>query len=288
MQKRAFPGDYPIQYDSFEKEFDRQPSRLIWGYTQPERNSITYLHHHDAVEVGYCFSGTGIFLIDGESLPFSAPCATVIYPGQIHIACSTGDIPSRWLFVTFRAEGVFPAERSGAEKLPWDRADPASCLFTDPPLVALAADIAQEVEGKREGYEDCVRGLLAALLIRHSRLPWREESPNPRRESALKRLHPLMQYISCHYEEPLTTEKLSRQVFAHPATLRGWFREALGLTPMQYVHRTRISAACSLLRGTDRPVLDIAVEVGYADISGFNRHFREICGCTPTAYRCPK
>ena len=41
----------------------------------------------------------------------------------------------------------------------------------------------------------------------------------------------------------------------------------------------------SLLRGTGRSVLDIAMEVGYRSSSSFNRHFLEECGCSPVEYR---
>jgi AraC-like DNA-binding protein len=287
MQKRVYSDEYPIVYDSFQEVFNHEPIRLLWSYNYPDRDPIEDLHHHDAIEVGYCFSGTGIFIIDGESVPFSAPCATVLYPGQFHKACSTGDVTSRWLFVTFRAEGVFAVERFGNKELPWRCAEPKTCLFTEPSLLYLAEEIAKEIEIQQEGYEDCVRGLLAALLIRHSRLPWREGGSDKQRESALKRLQPLMKYISHNYTEKLTVEQLAEQVYVHPTTLRNWFQEATGLTPMQYVHRTRIAAACSLLQGTEQPIADIAMEVGYPSMSGFNRHFREICDCTPTAYRFP-
>ena len=106
MQNRAISDAYRIEYAPFEDLFRDQPRLIHWAVNQPLPDAIQDLHHHDALEVGYCREGAGIFIIDGEVLPFSAPCATVIYPGQLHKACSIGEPASRWLSLTFRPQGL--------------------------------------------------------------------------------------------------------------------------------------------------------------------------------------
>ena len=83
MQNRAISDAYRIEYAPFEDLFRDQPRLIHWAVNQPLPGAIQDLHHHDALEVGYCREGAGIFIIDGEVLPFSAPCATVIYPGPV-------------------------------------------------------------------------------------------------------------------------------------------------------------------------------------------------------------
>ena len=57
------------------------------------------------------------------------------------------------------------------------------------------------------------------------------------------------------------------------------------MTPTEYVHCIRITAAASLLRTTARPITEIAFAVGYDSLSSFGRHFLSLHGCTPTEYR---
>lgn len=287
MQNRALSDAYRIEYAPFEDIFRRRPRFIHWGPHQPLPGAIQGLHHHDALEVGYCREGAGIFIIDGEVLPFSAPCATVLYPGQLHKACSMGEPASRWLFITFRPEGIFGGDADSLARLPWNGPPARTCLSTDDELVGLAREAADELEEMRENGEDCARGLLAALLLRHARLCRQagEEPSASSRRLYLQRLAPVIQAISQEYTEELTVEELARRFYLHPTTLRDWFQKAVGLSPQQYLHRVRISAACSLLLGTSRPVLDIGLEVGYRSVSSFSRQFRAICGCTPTAYR---
>ena len=45
------------------------------------------------------------------------------------------------------------------------------------------------------------------------------------------------------------------------------------------------SAPRSLLRGTARPIYEIAEEVGLANLTSFYQRFREYAGCTPQEYR---
>ena len=63
------------------------------------------------------------------------------------------------------------------------------------------------------------------------------------------------------------------------------FKEATGLTPQQFMMRSRIERACEELRKTDRPLSDIAYELGFCDQSAFTAHFRKRMTLTPKKYR---
>ena len=54
---------------------------------------------------------------------------------------------------------------------------------------------------------------------------------------------------------------------------------------MQYLTETRLKAAAGLLRTTDMSVCDISMEVGYQNVSAFNRTFKKRYGKTPVSYR---
>ncbi len=62
-------------------------------------------------------------------------------------------------------------------------------------------------------------------------------------------------------------------------------RRLFGLTPSQFIAKTRIAAASRLLRETDQSVADIALACGFYDHSAFTRTFRAMTGVTPTQFR---
>jgi AraC family transcriptional regulator len=57
------------------------------------------------------------------------------------------------------------------------------------------------------------------------------------------------------------------------------------LTPSKYIRRVRIERAKALLSDSGLPIVDVAVQVGFADQSHFTAAFREATSMTPRTYR---
>jgi AraC family transcriptional regulator len=53
----------------------------------------------------------------------------------------------------------------------------------------------------------------------------------------------------------------------------------------EYVRRVRAEKAAWLLRSTHRPLIEVALECGFAGAAPFSRSFRAAYGMTPSAYR---
>lgn len=64
-----------------------------------------------------------------------------------------------------------------------------------------------------------------------------------------------------------------------------FFKKNTGHGFVKYLNRLRIGRACDLLSRTDVPITQICYEVGFNNISNFNRQFRRVCSVTPTQYR---
>ena len=63
------------------------------------------------------------------------------------------------------------------------------------------------------------------------------------------------------------------------------FRQVVGVTPGQYMLRSRLHRAAVRLRSSDEGVSAIAFDCGFGDLSTFNRHFRRASGVSPGAFR---
>jgi AraC family transcriptional regulator len=66
------------------------------------------------------------------------------------------------------------------------------------------------------------------------------------------------------------------------------FRRLTGVTPYQYVLSARMRRAALALASSRRPVLAIALDSGFGDLSTFNHRFRAAFGATPTQYRASR
>jgi AraC family transcriptional regulator len=63
------------------------------------------------------------------------------------------------------------------------------------------------------------------------------------------------------------------------------FRRLTGLTPHRYLVSARLRRAALALTSSRRPVIDVALDAGFGDLSTFNKTFRAVFGLTPTQYR---
>ena len=83
----------------------------------------------------------------------------------------------------------------------------------------------------------------------------------------------------------VTVDQLAAEASLTTAQLERRMQRAFGVSPKQYVIKTRVEEAARRLTATDQPLADIAVGCGWYDQSAFTRQFTRIVGTTPSAYR---
>jgi transcriptional regulator GlxA family with amidase domain len=87
------------------------------------------------------------------------------------------------------------------------------------------------------------------------------------------------------YKDANTVEAFMEDI---PASRRNFvrrFKIATGITPIEYLQKTRIEAAKRLLEQTGNSVLAVMLDCGYNDVKAFRKVFRKEVGLTPTEYR---
>lgn len=72
----------------------------------------------------------------------------------------------------------------------------------------------------------------------------------------------------------------------NPAAFSRSFSRHTGMTPIRYLARLRIDLACSLLMSnSEHPITEIAFDVGFNNLSNFNRQFLALKGMPPSRFR---
>jgi len=145
-------------------------------------------------------------------------------------------------------------------------ADAALCRGEDSPLLfeQLALDLAGQVAAS-----------VAESVPAASPPAWRDE----------QRVAAILRRIETDASATLGVGDMARDVAMSPYHFLRTFRRVAGMTPHQFVLRARLQDAAVQLRRSSRPVLDIALDSGFGDLSTFNRRFHATMGMTPTAYR---
>lgn len=101
----------------------------------------------------------------------------------------------------------------------------------------------------------------------------------------IQRYKSIISYVHEHYMEPISLKQLSDIIPCNSQYLCRFFKEIAGITPIQYLINYRIEEAEKQLSHTKKPVIEIAMDCGFENISYFIRKFKEIKSCTPMEYR---
>lgn len=94
-----------------------------------------------------------------------------------------------------------------------------------------------------------------------------------------------IRYIFDNLTEDVRLSKAASMAGMSEAAFSRYFKRASGQTFSEMVRKLRLSQACKLLRQTSSPIASIAREVGYTNLSNFNRQFLADHGVTPSRYR---
>jgi AraC-like DNA-binding protein len=155
-----------------------------------------------------------------------------------------------------------------------------------PPLAELVVlgELAQAAaEGRSDIGLDEVGHLIAQRLIEvvsgNSRKPAKVTARDRRRavEAAL--------WIDANSHREIELEDAAKHAEVSPFHFLRLFSSVLGVTPHQYLLRSRLRRAARQLADDDKPVTDVAYDVGFNDLSNFVRTFHRAAGVSPLKFR---
>ena len=155
-----------------------------------------------------------------------------------------------------------------------------------PPLAELMV-IGELAQAAAEGGNDVGLDELAWLfparfvqIVSGRKQPPPEASARDRRRAVEAAL-----WLDAHSHEQVDLEDAAKQAGLSPFHFLRLFAKVVGVTPHQYLVRSRLRHAARLLADNDRPITDIAFDVGFADLSNFVRTFHRAAGVSPRSFR---
>ena len=103
-------------------------------------------------------------------------------------------------------------------------------------------------------------------------------------EEQRKAVREMQDYISEHISEDITISDLAKHVSFSPWYVRKIFLKHVGMTPAVYIRRLKLSKSALRLRDESCQILDIAMDMGFGSVDGYQRAFRREFGCNPKEY----
>ena len=94
----------------------------------------------------------------------------------------------------------------------------------------------------------------------------------------------MQDYIQRNMEREISLSDLAREALFSPWYSYRLFRDCLGLTPTEYIRKYRLSLAARRLREGGERVIDVAFDLGFANVDTFTRAFCREFGLNPSDY----
>lgn len=157
----------------------------------------------------------------------------------------------------------------------------------DSQLEAIALMLLTELQQENPGsrlYIESLTNVLAVHLIRQ----YGTTKPHvPIYEGGLsqRQLAQVLDYINDYLDQDIKLADLAALLGMSQFHFCHLFKQAIAITPYQYLLQQRIECAKQLLKQTDQPIMEIALQCGFNNHSHLSQQFRRFTGITPKAFR---
>lgn len=135
---------------------------------------------------------------------------------------------------------------------------------------------------------EAIRAPLLDVLFYYVLQHWLDrKAPNGRLKLMFNdpMLHRALTALHADVSKGWTVEALARESGLSRTAFGVRFKHALNQTPAHYVARVRMQRAMDLLGKTDRSIVEVARDVGYADPFAFSKAFKRLHGVPPNQFR---
>lgn len=235
-----------------------------------------FLERHDGFSVSFVRKGSFGYRAHGESFELVAGSILVGHP-DVEYMCTHDHVHGDECLSFFFAPEL--VETIGGRTEAWriGGVPPLSELMVLGELAQSAAEGASDVGLDEVGllfaarFEDVVSG----------RQRGRPDSAARDRRRAVE----AALWIEARSHEPVDLESAAAEAGLSPFHFLRLFSSVLGVTPHQYLIRSRLRRAARLLAEDGRSITDIAFEVGFGDLSNFVRTFHRAAGVSPRVFR---
>lgn len=263
----------------------------IYPCTIPKDFPAVPIHWQKSGEIIYIKKGRGYVQIDREWAMVEAGTICFVPPGTLHALKEMPGHSMEYENIIFDVDflGKGSADICAQEYLvPFAAGKLISPLILwdgkkgHEEMVAYLQAVEALCEKKIRGYELGVKGLLLQILF----LLIQEYPERPKRDSEnTERLKRVLYKVETEYMNPLSIAEMAKTIDCSESHFMKWFKMMTGISFGSYLNDRRLAVAAEMLKETDEKILVIAENVGFENLSNFNRQFKKRYGTTPRQYR---
>ena len=285
-----------FEYETFRE--DKKHTEVAFPYNTylcsiPLDFSSVPVHWHEEMEFIVVKKGRGLVTLDRESRLLEAGQAVIVLTGQLHGIRQYQQERMEYENIIFRLEMLLPKEgdvcgpkflepyRDG--KLLYPAWIDGSALYHEEMLECIRK-MDELSEQRPRGYPLAVKGwLFQFFFLMFSRVePTLAEEG---REKSLDKMKRILRRIEVDYGKPLSIKEMAEFSGFSESHFMKFFKNHMGVPFVSYLNDYRLTLAARALAEGQEDVLTVAMDVGFSNVSYFNRLFKKKFRMTPLEYR---
>ncbi|MBR3508337.1 MAG: helix-turn-helix transcriptional regulator [Lachnospiraceae bacterium] len=285
-----------LEYENYHEK--KEHTQVDFPYntylcTIPLDFKIVPTHWHDEMELIYVKKGSGIITVDFEEYRLEAPALIIILPGQLHSIKQLEKDRMEYENIIFDPHMLIS-----------QKSDTTNEYFFKPLLAGKIAipsvinldnsnygeiitpiDACDSINAtKPAGYQLYIKSMLFQFFyILDSKC--RDFEAKAGNRSNLEKMKTVLKYVENNYADKITIAEIAKLVNFSESHFMRYFKETIGTSFIDYLKDYRLTMAARLLKSSDSQILNIAIDVGFDNLSYFNRSFKAKYGVTPRQYR---
>jgi len=253
------------------------------------------VHTHNHFELVFIHKGSGTHSLSGMDYRYTPGMLFIISPSDYHTF--TIEAPTEFTFLKFTnvylsSIGNIPAQQhwnACIDDLLVHATEQQNGILTLPgdgeKVDALMRLIAAEWKATPDAMSETVFFLIQSILsiIRRNT----RERPSAAAPQQGHKIADILHYIHQNIYHParLQAEQLAETFFFSPNYMGIYFKEQTGITLRDYTNRYKLRLIENRLRHSSFTIKEISDELGFTDLSHFNKFFRQHTGMAPKLYR---
>ncbi len=254
----------------------RGPISVVDYRCSAEPAEEPFVELHDGFSVSYVRKGSFGYRARGESFELVAGSILVGHPGDEYVC--THDHAQGDECLSFQLAPALVDTIGGRTEV-WR----TGCVPPLPELMVLGELAQAAAEGRSDLGLDEVGMVFAARFVEV--VSGRKRNLPGARAHDCRRAVEAALWMDAHAHDPIDLESAAKEVGLSAYHFLRLFAHVLGVTPHQYLLRSRLRHAARLLADDVRSITDIAFDVGFGDLSNFVRTFHRAAGVSPRRFR---
>jgi AraC-like DNA-binding protein len=259
-------------------------------------SSMLDCHWHDEMEFFLVTEGKTLFQIDTVYHEVYAGQVIFINSGELHACYPLDDAPCSFCAVVFRSDMLCSSRYDVLQEKFIDPLVKKQYVLPDQikpdtewgkEVLLQLAEIIQLNTLKPYSFELSTKARIYLILSTiYSHCPSLPLSRNYEENNyKVERLKQVLNYIHTNYQERIRLKDLAAQVSMSEGHFCRIFKEMMKKTPVDYINYFRTQKAAKLLEKNNKKIFEIAMDVGFDNLSYFIGIFKQYMMCTPSIYR---